>query len=188
MKIRKKKQISFVNPNPDPYLNTDSILSNFANARVYQDYLEYTDETLKTIDNELIGCNSKIFVNNQYEKIDQIQVVLKENNYFKWQIRLNMIYQNFDLNNIKKLKILLFNKKCYGKNPYIFADINKLIGSKWFKLSYDSEEKISINSNTISASDYISGYNNQILVQSTLNGLGATEINNSNHIYNIDSI
>jgi hypothetical protein len=29
------KQISYTNPNPDPYFNADNILSSFANARVY---------------------------------------------------------------------------------------------------------------------------------------------------------
>lgn len=29
------QQISYVNPQPDPYLDADTILSNFANSRVY---------------------------------------------------------------------------------------------------------------------------------------------------------
>ena len=52
------RQISYVNPKPDPYLDADAILSNFANARVYQDYTGYIDETFKTVDNKLIGVNS----------------------------------------------------------------------------------------------------------------------------------
>lgn len=54
------QQISYVNPQPDPYLDADTILSNFANARVYQDYTGYIDETFKTIDNKLIGVNSDV--------------------------------------------------------------------------------------------------------------------------------
>ena len=50
-----------MNPFPDPYLDADAILSNFANARVYQDYLSSSIEgSFKTVDNKLIGQNSDV--------------------------------------------------------------------------------------------------------------------------------
>jgi len=64
------KEISYVNPNPNPYLDSDAILSSFANARVYQDYDGYVDETFKTVDNELIGGNSKVLTPRWLSSID----------------------------------------------------------------------------------------------------------------------
>lgn len=40
------REISYVNPCPDPYMDADTILSDFVHARVYQDYWGYLDETL----------------------------------------------------------------------------------------------------------------------------------------------
>lgn len=68
-----QQQISFVNPEPDPYLDAEDILSGFANARVYEDYVGYLDETLKTVDNELIGQNSKVLSRGWYTNIGRQQ-------------------------------------------------------------------------------------------------------------------
>jgi hypothetical protein len=184
------EQISFVNPNPDPYLNADAILSNFANARVYSDYSEYMDETLKIINNELIGSNSNIKVDTWETKISQQQTVVDRRAYFIWQLGLNNIYQKFDINNIRKLKVLMFNKKCYGKHPYLFSDISALANG-WVDLNYNIDEDDNNNNreySVISASDYIFGYNNKVVIQSTLDGLGTSIAGDANYISNIGSI
>ena len=60
------------------------------------------------------------------------------------------------------MKVLLFNRKCYGKNPYMFADISALING-WVDLNYDSVGDNFDGYSVISAADYIFGYGNRIL-------------------------
>ena len=63
-------------------MDRDAILSNFANARVYQDFKGYIDETFKTVDNKLIGANSDVLASGWNIKIDsQQQVVYKEGDF-----------------------------------------------------------------------------------------------------------
>ena len=63
-----------------------------------------------------------------------------------------------------KLKVLLFNKKCLGKNPYMFSDISALPSGDWVDLYYDTEERDIGKYSVISASDYVFGYSNRVIV------------------------
>ena len=180
------RQISYVNPRPDPYLDADAILSNFANARVYQDYTGYIDETFKTVDNKLIGVNSDALSRGWVAKTVKDQQVVCRDDFMVWQIGLDRLYQNFDISCAMKLKVLLFNRKCYGKNPYMFADISALANG-WVDLNYDPVGDNFDGYSVISAADYIFGYGNRVLAQSTLDGIETTAVGDSNHIYNIKS-
>lgn len=104
-----------------------------------------------------------------------------------WQIGLDRLYQNFDISCAMKLKVLLFSRKCYGKNPYMFADISALANG-WVDLNYDPVGDNFDGYSVISAADYIFGYGNRVLAQSTLDGVETTAVGDSNHIYNIKSV
>lgn len=160
----------------------DEISSNFAHARVYEDYAGYMDETLKIINNRLIGVNSDIFGTESAG-----QIVLSNDNYLTWRLDLSRIYSgNADPEHMSKLKVLLFNKKCCGKNPYLFSDVSVL--TDWVDLKYDLDDTSFDEYSVISAADYVFGYGNRVIVQSTLDGVGEIGMNDSNHIRNIDSL
>ena len=181
------QQISYVNPRPDPYLDADAILSNFANARVYQDYVGYVDETFKTVDNKLIGANSDVLTKFWQTKTSKLQQVVYRDDFLVWQIGLDKLYQNFDIERAMKLKVLLFSRKCYGKNPYLFTDISALAAG-WVDLNYDPAGDDFSGYSVISAPDYVFGYGNRVLAQSTLDGVDAAAVGDSNHIYNVKSV
>ena len=102
---------------------------------------------------------------------------------------MNALYQKFDVAEALKMKVLLFNKGCYGKSPYLFSDISALSSDGgWVDLNYDENEAGLDEHSVISAADYVFGYNNRVIVQSTLDGEGEAGISDSNHIYNIKSI
>jgi len=180
-------QISFVNPNPDPYFDTENILSAFANARVYQDYAGYMDDTLKLIDNRLIGANSDVLVKQWKSEINSEQAVVVSDRYMVWQIGLNHIYGGFDPDRIKRLKVILFSKKCYGKNPYMFLDLGRLADG-WMDLSYDADAADMQECEVATAKDYVFGYGNRVVIQSTLDGLGHENVCDSNHIFNVSGL
>ena len=50
--------IKLVNPNPDPYLDYDKIVEEFAHGRVYEDYKSGEDKTFKSISNPSLNPNS----------------------------------------------------------------------------------------------------------------------------------
>lgn len=50
--------IKLINPNPDPYLDYDKIVEEFAHGRVYEDYNRDEDKTFKSISNPSLNPNS----------------------------------------------------------------------------------------------------------------------------------
>ena len=163
------QQISYVNPQPDPYLDAGAILSDFANARVYQDYTGCADETFKAIDNRLIGANSDVLSQSWTVKTASDQQVVCGDDFMVWQIGLDRLYRDFDISSAMKLKVLLFSRRCYGKNPYMFTDVSALAAG-WVDLNYDAGDDFDRYS-VISAADYMLGYGNRVLAQSTLDGV-----------------
>lgn len=94
------------------------------------------------------------------------------------------------------MKVLMYSRKCCGKNPYLFADMSTLAVSPdnaaldggWKDLVYDSEEPSFGEYSIISASDYVFSGANRVIVQSTLDGVGEAGVTDSNHIYNVKSV
>lgn len=188
------EQISYVNPKPDPYLDEDSILSNFAHARVYQDYAGYIDKTFRTVDNRLIGSNSDVMVNTWRTATSAPQQVVMKEKFYVWQIGLDNLYGDLSGVETEKLKVLLFNRGCCGKNPYMFIDISALSADPldpsggWVDLQYDRADGAVGERSVLSAPDYVFGYNNRVVAQSTLDGIQTVGVSDSNHIYNIESV
>ena len=69
----------------------------------------------------------------------------------------------------------------------MFADISALING-WVDLNYDPVGDNFDGYSVISAADYVFGYGNRVLAQSTLDGVETTAVGDSNHIYNIKSV
>ena len=50
--------IKLVNPNPNPYLDYDSIMEEVAHGRVYEDYNKNEDKTFRLVLNPALNSNS----------------------------------------------------------------------------------------------------------------------------------
>lgn len=103
-----------------------------------------------------------------------------------WRIRIDKLYPCSDaVARVMKMKVLMFSRKCYGKNPYLFADISSLSGRGWVDLNYDAEGDNFEGYSVISAADYAFGHGNRVLAQSTLDGVETAAVGDSNNIYNV---
>ena len=177
-------QIQSVNPNPNPYLDYDSIMSGFANARVYEDYAGFVDSSLKIVDNRLIGLNSDV-LNQSFA--EQYVTVSDRKDEFYWTVRLDRLYGgDVAVDKMGKIKALAFNKKCNGKNPYLFADLSSFEGE--FKdLQYDmpGDADESNEYSLLSAPDYDFSFSNRVITTSTHDGERTVGVNDSNHIRNV---
>lgn len=180
-------EIASVNPSPDPYVDAAAALSAFANARVYQDYAGYVDETLKVVDNRLIGAYSDVLAPTYTGRVGREQSVTPDHGMFVWRIGLDSLYGRFDADEVLRTKVLLFNKKCFGKSPYLFCDLSAIAGAQWTDLRYDADDA-SGQSQVISAADCVFGYHNRVVVQSTLDGEGEAAVGDSNHVRNVAAV
>lgn len=172
------------NPSPNPYINQNDISANFAHLRAFEDYHSYVDDTYRIVNNELIGNNS--YIMNQPSTAEQTVEVSPNGDALVWRLSLNNIFgESFNMQNVRNLKVLVFNKKCKGKNPYLFDGINGLSGD-WHSLEYNSQLSDTEEYDIISAADYVVDFDNRIAIASTYNPLSCT--GDSNYIYNIKDI
>lgn len=169
--------IKLVNPTPNPYFTMDDISEKYTFGRVYEDYLASDNKTLKLLDNPPINIVSTEIDYENPPAQGWISVDT-DDKCFTWSIPLTKQFPTVEYNekDFQTIKLVMFNIKNFGKNPYFMVNIADTIYQE-VSAKYDPED---IGSFDVEVNDYImaSGtYNNKDVNKSE-----------SNHIYNIETI
>jgi hypothetical protein len=158
--------IDRVNPTPNPYFSINDISSNYIFGRVYEDYCVDMDKTLQTIENPSIHNNTS----------DESVEYNEDEKCFYWTIDISEKFKDvYTDRDFKTLRLLVYNKSTFGKNPYFMFDIS-MIENVELEAEYndydDSHEVV---------------FDNNIFVTGTYNNKNVNSIE-SNRIHNISSI
>ena len=127
--------IKMVNPSPDPYLDYDKIVKEFAYGRVYEDYNPDEDKSFKTVSNPSLNPNSpKVFGNwglVSYADGDD---------YLQYTIKLATLQKvsPYTAHDYEGMKLLVYNKNTLGKDPYLMSDL-MLVNGREVELAYSDD-------------------------------------------------
>lgn len=107
--------IEMVNPTPNPYFDLSTISSSYMFGRVYEDYFSDYDKTLRIIGNPPI--------HNNVPSGDDVEY---RDGQFYWNISLTsqFISADYTAKDYQTLRVLMFNRGTYGKNPYFVCDLS----------------------------------------------------------------
>ena len=109
--------IEMVNPTPNPYFSIEEISVNNVFGRVYEDYISDYDKTLKILGNPPINNNVPSGTGVSYDSAK---------GEFIWEINLKDCFGDAGYTDLeyRKLRVLMFNRNTFGKNPYIVCDLS----------------------------------------------------------------
>lgn len=121
--------IDMINPTPNPYFSFDDISANHVFGRVYEDYVKNCDKTLKILGNPDIHNN----------RTNTDEVSCNGGNFY-WRIDILPLFEgaNYKDADLLTLRLLMFNRNNFGKNPYVVCDISS-IQNKEMLVSYNQK-------------------------------------------------
>lgn len=169
--------IKLVNPNPNPYVSYEDIISCTEFGRVYEDYIKEEDKTFVLLQNPSLNTNMSLVGGTTY--FTSMAIV---GDIGMFTLTYNLLamkpYTQHDLSNID---MLVYNCNTLGKNPYY---IGKLGSLKDETDMYYNDEVIDENNADSEISAKMSGI--RVTVAGTHDKIGTRSITESNHIHNID--
>ena len=180
--------IKLVNPNPNPYLDYDSIMEEVAHGRVYEDYNKNEDKTFRLVLNPALNSNSPSEFSYSGLNTDLLVSYNDGDDYIQYQILLDQIYKPggvpYSDVDYKNLKLLVYNKNTLGKNPYLMCDLN-VLSTTPVELEYNKDPKTQTSEVSVLVSDL---ERNQYYAVGTKDSFDLTNRCDSNHFNNIYKI
>jgi len=166
--------INLVNPNPNPYVTYESIISSVEFGRVYEDFIRSEDKTFMMFTNPSLNDNMP-FINDKtyYACKDEI------NKCFTLTYNLHEV-RPYTVKDIQNMDLLIFNQEKLGKNPYYVGKLSALLNetdltyNEAIDESNDAESTIEIGSHSI-----------KVTVTGTHDKIGTRSVQDSNHIENV---
>lgn len=176
-----------VNPNPNPYLDYDTISEDGMFGRVYEDYIADYDKTYKLIKAPALNDNMVKNVGNQLD-LDVFSYDLSGRSLgYTLAVHLDQLYDlvQYSERDYDNLQVLIYNSKTLGKNPYAIAHLTSFLEER--ELYYTKIDATS-SSDEYKLSTEAIGSQNSVIVTGTREAIGKHSKIDSNYIRNISKI
>lgn len=165
-------QVDLIDPGADPYFDVEKMYSEYRFGRVYEDYIN-EDNSLKIVSNPLIT--------------DVVREPALTRGLTAYQLDVDTTSFGYSRHNYDTTKLLFFNTKTSGKNPYMINDLTSIyvdaVSSEvWYDTMYNEAISGDLRSETNMSSTSF-----DVTIAGTYSGMKRNAYD-SNYIFNIDDI
>lgn len=165
-------QIALIDHDYDPYFDVEKIYDEYRFGRVYEDYLN-DDNSLKILSNPLIT-----------DIVREPALVRGKDSYL---LTVETSGFNYTDHNYDTTKLLFFNTRTAGKNPYLITDLTSIyVDTPESEIWYDTMYNEELSGDLVSETE-LSGQQYDIRIAGTYTGLKRNSYD-SNYIFNFKTI